>query len=271
LQNLIRTLIVAPPGQTLVVVDASQIEARGTDWIAGQEDYLELWRNDEPVYERFAQAMFRCPFESVTKKMRQGGKVGILGGGYGMGDKQMRVFSKNTYHLDLTPAESKQIIVGYRTTHDKVVYFWKSIEHFFKFTVAYKAVREFRGLRIQWEPNEDIVSIRLPNTRKLYYHSPRVHGDTVTTVEHPHLWGGVLTENIVQAMSRDVLVDNIRALEQQGLHVCHHVHDEVVICVDEKDADAVLEKTIQVFKIPPTWAPDWPVSGAGKAMKRYGK
>lgn len=271
LQNLIRTLIVAPPGQTLVVVDAAQIEARGTDWVSGQEDYLELWRQNKPIYELFAQNLYRCPLEEIKGKKRQAGKVGILGCGFGMGWRQARVFAKNTYKIDLTDAEAKALVNVYRSTHDKVVYFWKAIEHFFKFTVAYKATREFRGLRSQWEPNEDIVSIQLPNSRKLYYHSPRVSGDTITTVEHPHLWGGVLTENIVQAMARDVLVDNIRALERQGLHVCHHVHDEVVICVDENEANSVLEKTIQVFKTPPAWAPDWPVSGAGKTMRRYGK
>lgn len=276
-QNLIRTTLKAPDGHVFVVVDAAQIEARGVDWISGQEDYLDLWRSGKDVYKQFASEIYKCPIDTVTKKQRIGGKTGTLGSGYGMGTERLVDYALNKFKLELTFAEADGIVQAYRRTHDKVTAFWNDIERAFKAVLKYRLPKTLADgqLTVAWVPGEDIMYIELPSTRRLYYHHPRLRssarGTQITTEDHEKMWGGVLTENIVQAISRDILAENITALERQGLHVCLHVHDEVVLCVPEADADSVLAATVGVFRSVPAWATGWPLDGDGRIMRRYGK
>jgi DNA polymerase len=88
--------------------------------------------------------------------------------------------------------------------------------------------------------------------------------------------GGKLTENITQAVARDVLFDlmlRIEALTAKGWpgRTVLHVHDEVVLEVPKKSAQQVLDDTLGLMEIAPDWAPGLPVKGAGEIMERYGK
>ena len=85
------------------------------------------------------------------------------------------------------------------------------------------------------------------------------------------LWGGLLTENASQALARDVFSDILLRMEAQGLKVIFHVHDEVVVEVDKDEADAVLEKVIDIMKTPPDWLPELPLDAEGKVITRYEK
>jgi DNA polymerase len=85
------------------------------------------------------------------------------------------------------------------------------------------------------------------------------------------LWGGIVAENLSQGLARDVFSDMIVRLEQEGLKLIFHVHDEVIIECDEKDAESVLEKTIEVMSTPPTWIPDIPLAAEGQIIQRYQK
>jgi DNA polymerase len=277
LMNYIRSTLIAPEGHVFVVVDASQIEARGVDWISGQEDFLELWRQGEDIYKKFASDIYKCSIKDITTKQRSAGKTGILGAGYGMGPNKLVAYAQNTFKLDVSFDEADTIVQAYRRTHPKVTKFWRDIENAFKFVLKYRTAKtpaEGR-LTVAWVPDEDVLYIQLPSTRRLYYHHPRLRssGDNthISTEDHEKMWGGVLTENIVQAISRDILAENICVLEAQGLHVCLHVHDEVVLCVPEEYAESVLQQTIQVFHEVPEWADGWPLAGEGKIMRRYGK
>ncbi len=277
LRRQIRGLICAPLGHSLVVVDSSQIEARGVDWISDQLDYLDLWRHKALIYELFAVQLYGGRVEDITGTQRSAGKTGILGAGYGMGADRCVDYARTTFKIILNLLEADRLIQLYRKTHAEVVKFWYAIDHAFKFVVCHHTTKELAGGRLQiaWVPGEKIISIRLPNGRKLYYHHPRLTtkgGQTeLRTDEHAHLWGGVLTENVVQAISRDVLAENIYTLEHMGIPVSLHVHDEVVMCVPTEQADDVLKQALEVFSQSPTWAADWPLGGAGKVMPRYGK
>jgi DNA polymerase len=263
-----------------VVVDASQIEARGVDWISDESTWLGAWRQGRPIYREFASQLYGVPVEEIGthSKERGAGKTGILGCGYGMGAAKAQAYGENVYKIDLTLTEAQRIVNLYRDTHPSVCRFWREIEQVFKSVCKYKtAPRKLAADRLEvgWVPDQDVMYIELPSTRRLYYHRPRLRssaGNThIATEDHPKMWGGVLTENIVQAIARDVLGENILALEAEGLHVCLHVHDEVVICVPENEAKDVLQHTVEVFHRVPTWATDWPLAGEGKIMRRYGK
>ena len=85
------------------------------------------------------------------------------------------------------------------------------------------------------------------------------------------LWGGLLAENISQALARCVFSDMLLRIEQAGLDVIFHVHDEVVIEVDKDKADDTLAKVLDIMKTPPSWIPDIPLDAEGKVLTAYEK
>jgi DNA polymerase len=120
--------------------------------------------------------------------------------------------------------------------------------------------------------------ITLPNGGELKYHhvkiEPGQYGDMVSvyndqTHSHDHLWGGALTENVVQAISRDVLAEALLRVEARGYHVAMHVHDELVACVPENQGEAALACEIEELSRRPAWAPELPLGAEGKMSRCY--
>ena len=85
------------------------------------------------------------------------------------------------------------------------------------------------------------------------------------------LYGGLLTENASQALARDIFSDILTRLENRGMEIIFHVHDEVVIEVDEKDAEETLDLVIEEMRTPPEWLPDIPLDAEGKVLDKYEK
>ena len=85
------------------------------------------------------------------------------------------------------------------------------------------------------------------------------------------LWGGVVAENLSQGLARDIFSDMIVRLEEDGINLIFHVHDEVVIECDENEAESILERTIEIMSTPPTWIPDIPLAAEGQMLTRYQK
>lgn len=286
LVNAVRHILIAPEGQTLVIADASQIEARVLAWIAGQWDLVEQFANGEPIYCRFAEKVLgrrvRKPkaggipeVEAAHKQARnEVGKVGILGCGYGMGASKM----STQYGTDPTLAES--IVNTYRKEHEKITRFWRDIEGAFRYTAKYKRECALpRGLWFHSEEGCDVI-ITLPSGRECKYHNVRVrpggYGDEITVFNHrekkwDHFWGGHLTENVVQAMSRDILWYGIDGMEQDGYPVALHCHDELIACVPEDDGEQALGRAIGHLSTRPSWGPDLPLAAEGVVSKRYGE
>jgi DNA polymerase len=85
------------------------------------------------------------------------------------------------------------------------------------------------------------------------------------------LWGGIVAENLSQGLARDIFSDMIIRLEEDGIELIFHVHDEVVIECNEDEAESILERTIEIMSIPPTWIPDIPLAAEGQILTRYQK
>jgi len=288
LVNAIRHLLIAPPDHTLVIVDAAAIEARVLAWIAGQWDLVEKFKNGEEIYCGFASKVLGYPIRKPRKRggipaiesrmawaRNAVGKIGILGCGYGMGAAKTESYAKGA--IDFATAE--KIVQVYREENKEIVAFWKTIERAFVYTVKYqKPVELPRGLRFD-SYQETGVIITLPNGRELHYPAVKVlpseRGQTVelfNAITHSweHTWGGSLTENVVQAMSRDVLAECILRLEDQGYHTALHVHDEVVLVVPDDRADTALALAVKEMGITPIWAPNCSLAAEGWLSKRYG-
>ena len=292
LANVIRTLIEAPDGYTLIISDFSQIEARVLDWLAGQGDMVQAFAEGQQIYANFASRLtghrVRKPKKTDSKVVaawhgnyRQMGKIGILGCGYGMGVDKCMDYAKNTYKIDLTYAMAQQIIDLYRKTHAQVVKFWYEVERVFRLatlntTQTYTLPHGLRFFR-----DEDATVIELPSTRRLYYIGARVGG----TTRYPQLamplpkspsktlpmWGGYLVENIVQAVSRDILAETILKVEQLGVRVPMTVHDDLSVLVPESKAEMYLTQIEDIARIPPAWAAGLPLDIESKISREYVK
>lgn len=289
LVNEVREMLVAPPGHMLVIADAAQIEARVLAWIAGQEDLVAKFARDEEVYCGFASKVLgwtvRKPrkdgdgIPAIEARMRWArnsiGKIGILGCGYGMGQDRIHEMGEGEFDLDT----ALKIRDTYRAEHPKITQFWKDIERAFSYTARYhKSCEMPRGLRFTSRPDCD-VAIVLPCGRELYYHKVRLKeggnfGPTIEvwnemTKSWGHVWGGLLTENVVQAISRDILAEAILWLESVGIHTALHVHDEIVAVVPEHQPEQALLIAIQEMSKRLAWAPDCPLGAEGKVSKFY--
>lgn len=285
--NAIRTLILAAPGYKMVIADASQIEARVLAWIAGQWDLVEKFANNEEIYCGFATKVLGWP----VRKPRDGGipaiearhkwgrnaigKVGVLGCGYGMGAAATVAFAKGAFDFET----AQKIVKTYREDNSLIVQFWGDIEKAFSYTARYKKPCSMpRGLRFHSEPDCDVV-MTLPSGRRLHYHNVRVGEGSwgpelllgnPKTKTWERIWGGFLTENCVQAMSRDILWSAICGMEDAGYRTPFHVHDELVAHVPAEQADAALAHAIELLSTRPEWGAELPLAAEGTVSDRYG-
>lgn len=289
-----RGLLIAPEGCILAIVDLAAIEARVLAWIAGQWDLVEKFANKEEIYCGFATKVLGWPVRKVKKDgipaiekrhkwARDNiGKIGILGCGYGMGPKEPGNPAEPNYFfkaagLDLAMAE--RIVSVYRESNTAITGFWRSIEKAFCYTAKYKRPCSMeRGLSFHSTKDIDVV-ITLPNGRELHYHKVRItpskRSEQIAVyheMEHrwDYLWGGTLTENVVQAMSRDVLIEAGLRMEDHGHHVAHHVHDELILCVPIEQGESVEKLAEAEMCRTPVWAPRLPLGAEGKVSERYG-
>jgi DNA polymerase len=286
-----RGLLTAAPDQELVIVDLAAIEARVLAWVAGQQDLVEKFARNEEIYCGFASKVLGKPswkpkktdppaVHRIMTERRNLGKVGILGCGYGMGKDRLQEYAAGPfYNLDLTIEEAENVVNTYRNTNIQITGFWRAIEKAFIYTAKYKRPCGLeRG--IAFYPTKDVdVVVVLSNGRRMNYHrvklEPGQYNDTAAVyneVEHcwNHLWGGVLTENLVQAIARDVLMEASLRLNNMGHRTVHRIHDELVISVPKGAGKDVLKLAEAELSRVPVWAPGLPLGAEGVVAERYG-
>lgn len=284
LSQLIRTALVATPGQTLVDADFSAIEARVIAWLAGEEWVLDVFRTHGKIYEATASQMFNIPLEKIKKgnpeySYRQKGKVATLALGYQGGTGSL--ISMGALRNGLTEEELPDIVERWRRANPAIVQFWYTVE-----AAAKEAVNTGRRIELwdgrlafarECDPvNElDFLTIRLPSGRKLYYAKPYMAtnrfgrpslgywgmNQKTKKWEQLETYGGKLAENITQAVARDCLAEAIERLEAAGYPVVFHIHDEVVIDAPLDRAD--LKDVVRIMSQVPSWAEGLPLNAEG--------
>jgi DNA polymerase len=271
--DLLRSMLIAEDGHRLMFADYSAIEARVLAWIAGQTDLVETFRKGGDVYKEMASAIYNVNVESVTDGQRQVGKMAILGCGYGMGGKR---FAEQcaTMGINVDEDEAKRIVSVYREKNDRIAQYWRNSEN--EFVEMVKGAGRVGS-----------VGLPLPSGRSLTYHNPRIiqretpwgamrdtaQVDTLNSVTRQWvsqiIWGGLLTENVVQATARDLMATAMMALELKGYNVILSVHDEIISEVP--DGFGSLEEMIDIMTRCPSWADGCPINAEGKEGKRYRK
>ena len=271
-----RNLIAAPKGRKLVVVDLSQIEVRTLCWLAGDKDTMDAIAKSDDIYEAFAIqfGLWSSDKGSLKKgdpKLRHKVKALVLGCGYGAGPDRFA----ETYGMPLE--EAKNSVDLYRTKLHKIPEFWRDLNDTIR--SAHDIIMSDVSLR---GCDEARLKIDLPSGRKLdygyigyewgkrgaqYVAMVNRNGRTLPMI----LWGGVLAENLSQALARDIFSSMMLEIEKRGIKIIFHVHDEVIVECDEADAEDTLETLTKIMSTPPEWIPDIPLDAEGDIVDKYTK
>lgn len=289
LSQLVRTALIAPKGMTFAVADFSAIEARVVSWLADEEWRLEVFRGDGKIYEAAGARMFNVPIESITKgsDLRARAKNAELALGYEGSLGAMKRMGGDK--LGMTDTEMMSIVRKWRKANPKIVALWEEMQE-----CAFEAVRYQRPVvgsvrNLVFDCNGDYMTIQLPAGRKLFYCNPHFKdvspsGRAAKTLYYEgldqktkqwlstDLYGGKITENIVQAISRDLIGYAMLQLENDGFGITMHVHDEAIaeIPADGHELE-YYNRMVELMSTPPKWAEDLPLNADGYITPFYKK
>jgi DNA polymerase len=275
LSGMLRGFFLGP----FLVGDYAQVEARNTAWLARQIDLVDAFAAGTDPYRQMAATIYGKDASLIVKLEREVGKRAILGCGYGMGADKFRSSLDKQYGIKVSAELAARTVSAYRRKYPRIKQLWYDLDDGFK-----RAIRGQHACiqvgRVEMGMTEiarkPFAYIRLPSGRALFYGWPRVDDDRVSyfgrnqyttgwgTVD---TWGGKITENIVQALSRDMLADAIIRMSDVGFDMAMTVHDELVVHGGLED----LERFREVFNRKPVWAETLAVGVECFATRRYRK
>lgn len=277
LSQLIRTAFVPRPGMKFVVADFSAIEARVLSHLAKENWRTEVFANNGDIYCASASAMFGVPVEKhgVNGNLRQKGKIAELALGYGGSVGALKAMG--ALEMGLSEEELQPLVDSWRAANPNIVRFWWEVDRCVKETVKKRVPTETHGIRFIYQSG--MLFIKLPSGRQLSYVKPRMGenrfgGESVTYEgvggtkkwELIESYGPKFVENIVQAISRDILAHSMRTLSH--CFICGHVHDELIIeCSMGVSLDAICEQMGRT----PAWIPGLLLRADGYECSFYKK
>ena len=289
LSQLIRTAFIPSEGHKFVVADFSAIEARVIAWLAGEQWVNEVFATHGKIYEATASQMFHVPIEKIVKgnpeySLRQKGKVATLALGYQGGTAAL--IAMGALNMGLAEEELPDIVQRWRNANPRIRDLWYAVEQAALTTMQTAQSQGINGLIFRYEGElmygQSFLTVQLPSGRKLFYPKPflkenqfgkmAIHyytvGQQTKKWEVASTYGGKMTENIVQAIARDCLAETLRRIEQLGLQVVFHVHDEVII---DAPMEVTAEQICDLMAEPISWAPGLLLKGAGFESSYYMK
>lgn len=280
LSQLIRTAFVPKDGCEFIVADFSSIEARVLAWISNETWRLNVFKSHGKIYESSASEMFGVPVDEISKEssLRQKGKIAELALGYG--GSVGALTAMGAIDMGLDEEELLPLVNKWRNTNLHITKFWWDIG-----SAAIKSVKEnieVRVGKIIFTHQYGILFIKLPSGRSIAYVRTKfemnrfnkkslTYEGTGTNKKWTRIetYGPKLVENIVQAISRDILAHAMLQLENRGFNIVMHVHDEVVVEV-EKNKSTVME-VCDLMSVVPTWAEGLPLRADGYKCEFYKK
>ena len=262
LSQLIRTAFIARPGYKFIVSDYSAIEARVLAHLAGEAWRSKVFAEGKDIYCASASQMFGVPVEKhgVNSHLRQKGKIAELALGYGGSVGALK--SMGALEMGLSEEELQPLVDSWRNSNPMITAFWWDVDRAIKTTITQRIQTEVRGIRFFYK--SAMLFIKLPSGRLLSYVKPRIGenqygGESVTYEgvgstkkwERIESYGPKFVENIVQAVSRDILCYAMKTLRH--CFIVGHVHDELII---ECSPDVNLDVICKQMGRSPDWMPD---------------
>ncbi len=297
LQNLprggaLRKSIAAPHGHKIIACDSAQIEARVVAWFAGQKDLLQAFRDKEDIYSKFATQVYGRPINRKRKEIVDGketypdfvegfvGKTCILGLGYGMGKDKFKdtlKIGQAGVSVDMPAEDCERVVTLYRQTYNKIAALWKEGQ------AALDAMS--KGFTYELGACNllcDSEGIHLPNDMILRYANLRKDSEgqyVYDTRYGPNkIYGGKVIENVVQALARIVVFDQMAKIDQalrkldtpdERYRVVLTVHDEVVCVVPDHYEAECKSMMLEIMSSAPKWCSDLPVACEAESGLNY--
>lgn len=285
LSQLIRTTFVAKEKCIFAIQDFSSIEALIIAWLSGEKWRLEVFATHGKIYEASASKMFNVPLELITKDSdyRAKGKVAELALGYQGAVGALKTMGGEA--MGLSEDEMGVIVEKWRKANPAIVGLWRDLE-----LCAIRAIQSRKKVKssykgLEFDCDDMALTIKLPSGRKLFYQSPslaenkwgkksvRYKGMDQTTKQWGHVdsYGGKFTENVVQAIARDLLANAMLNLKAAGFDIVAHVHDEVVCEIPFSIRGQLIDMMQRVMCVPPDWAKDLTLRADGELTPFYKK
>ena len=279
LAQLIRTAFIPKPGYKFLVADFSAIECRVLAWIAGERWVLDVFAAGEDIYCKTAEKMYHVPVTKTNEnhELRAKGKQATLSCGYG--GSVGALIAMGALESGMKEEELKPLVDTWREANPNIVKFWWDVDK-----AAITCVKEKKPVKLKnltFVCESGIMFIGLPSGRRIAYVKPRIFKNEYGRDEISYMgvgatkkwerigvYGPKLVENIVQAISRDILAEAMLRLEAAGYACVMHIHDE---CVIEATKEASLEEVCRIMSEVPTWAPGLILDAAGYSCDFYMK
>lgn len=277
LSELTRTAFIPAPGYKFIVSDFSAIEARVLSYLAGETWRSEVFKNNCDIYCASASQMFRVPVEKhgVNGHLRQKGKIAELALGYGGSVGALKAMG--AIEMGLDEGELQPLVSMWRESNPRIVQYWWKVDSAVKTAVTEHVPTEVGIVKFFWKSG--MLFIELPSGRRLAYVKPRIDenrfgGESVTYMgtdaqkkwSRIESYGPKFTENIVQAISRDILSYALQTL--RDFRIVGHVHDEVIV---EASPDVSVDTVCGLMGRTPPWIPGLLLRADGYECSFYKK
>jgi len=278
ISKCMRGFIKAPEGNKFLIVDYSSIEARVLAWLADENFLLDSYKRNEDVYVKMASSIYKCNPSEINSSKRFFGKQVILGAGYGMGPTRFKDRCAD-FGVVITFKEAQGIINLYRESVPNIGSYWQKVN-----LACIKAIQTKKTIvdgKCTFFVDEDFLYIQLPSGRKLAFYEPVIQPNDWGKLEFKFTgffngkktsessWGGLITQNICQAVARDLLCHGMLVAEENGYPIVLHCHDEAVAMIPS-NIGSVGDYIDQLCALP-NWAQGLPLNAEGETSYRYKK
>jgi len=266
--SALKKSIVAPQGFVIIDADSAQIEARMLAWLSGQNDLVEQFAVGEDVYRIMASAIYNKDVSDITKDERFIGKTVVLGCGYGMGAEKF----KNMLSLQkiaMEKSEAERIIRIYREKNFKIKQLWGEGQNALRF------ILQKRNAPIG---QHDVVRVMnggllLPSGITMLYNNLRQDEEgfqyDAKKNETVRIYGGKVVENIVQALARIVIGQQMLKIAER-YRVVLTVHDAVACIAPETEVLEAKRYVEECMRSAPEWAVGLPLNCESGYGRSYG-
>ena len=279
LSELIRTAFIPREGCLFYVADFAAIEARVLAWLAGEKWRQDAFAAGTDIYCASASQMFGVPVvkNGINGELRKTGKIAELALGYG--GKVQALKNMGALEMGMKEEELSSLVETWRASNPCITQLWSAIESAARECLLSGKETETHGLRFRYRSG--VLFILLPSGRHIAY--PRPHftrndfGSEVIAFMGTkgkgswsvlETYGPKLTENVVQAISRDILAEAMLRLDAKGFEIVMHIHDEVVI---EAPPTTSLKEIYSIMEVTPDWADGLLLRADGYICKYYKK
>lgn len=272
-KKTLKNAILAPDGHYIVNCDSSQIEARVLAWLAGQDDVVKAFAEKRDIYCEDATKVYGRTITKADPVERFVGKTMRLGLGYGTGAVKLRhTLKTQPPGADLSEDECKRLVNTWRQANHKITELWRSCENALGHLISWPNGVKPYALGQHKAVFVDEAGIRLPNGLYIRYPKLRQSDGKYSYTSRKgitSLWGGTIVENVVQALARIIVAEQMLKLRERYRPVLT-VHDAAVVVVPKDEIEDAIKFITEVMSTPPDWAKGLPVACEAKYGELYG-